>query len=245
VAVVVVAGLAVVLLAALLVHARSTSTPEARRSPPRSILPPGSSTPADPSASALTSLIVRQSDVPSSVTVQLLPGGNLTGDQPTLDLCNGSFPSEALRTARLQVVAVDNQNDVLLSTEAVLYRSAADAAQAFTELQRVVAACPSTPVVSPIGDPTVITKFNPPPDASWPQTPTVTRLAYDFVTTDASGQSAHYLAVYLRRGRALVGVYFSQPDQPQPTIAGQTTIQGIVGVFAQRLASLPANVVGG
>lgn len=246
VAVVVAAGLAVVLLAALLVHARSTSTStSAAGRSPSALQPPGSSVPTDPAASALTSLIVRQSDVPSSMTVELLPGGNQTGDQPTLDLCNGSFPSEALRSARLQVVAVDNQNNVVLSTEAVLYQNAAGAAQALSELQKVAAACPSTPVASPVGDPTVTTKFNPPPDASWPQTASVTRLAYDFVTTDDTGQSAHYMAVYLRRGRALLGVYFSQPDQAQPSVAGQTTIPGIVNVFAQRLASLPANVVGG
>jgi hypothetical protein len=243
---VVAAGLAVVVLAALLVHARSTSTSSAAsRSPSASRLPPASTTPADPAASVLPSVVVRQADVPSSLSVQLLPGGNLTGDQPTLDLCNASFPSEALRTARLQVVAADSQNNVVLSTEGVLYQNPAAAAQAFSELQQVAAKCPSTPVVSPVGDPTVITKFNPPPDGSWPQTPTVTRLAYDFVTTDAAGQSAHYLAVYLRRGRALLGVYFSQPDQPPPTVAGQTTIPGIVGVFAQRLADLPPDVVGG
>ena len=133
----------------------------------------------------------------------------------------------------------------MLSTEAVLYGTPAGAAQAFAELQRVAAACPSTPVVSPVGEPTTITRFNAPPDGSWPQTPTVNRLAYDFVTTDNTGQTGHFLAVYLQRGRALVGVYFSQPDQPQPAVAGQTTISGIVGVFADRLAKLPANVVGG
>jgi hypothetical protein len=50
--------------------------------------------------------------------------------------------------------------------------------------------------------------------------------------------------VYLRRGRALLGVYFSRPDGAQITVEGQTTIQEIVGVFAARLAALPTSVVG-
>ena len=40
-----------------------------------------------------------------------------------------------------------------------------------------------------------------------------------------------------------MGVYFSQPDAP-PIVAGQTGIPGIVGVFAERMAALPASVVG-
>ena len=66
----------------------------------------------------------------------------------------------------------------------------------------------------------------------------------DLTTTDESGQTTHSIAVYLQRGRALLGVYFSQADGAQAAVAGQTTIPGIVGVFAARLAALPVSVVG-
>jgi hypothetical protein len=204
---------------------------------------PAPSATSDPSSSALSSLIVKPADVAPTMTVTLLPGGGGLS-QPTLDICNGTFPSETRRTARLQDVVLDEQGQQALSTEAVLYRDPAGAAQAFTELKAVVAACPSTPVPSPVGEPTAITKFNAPPDASWPQTPTVNRLAYDFTSTDSSGQTYHSVAVYLQRGRALMGVYFSQPDTAQIAVGGQTTISGIVGVFAGRMAALPASVVG-
>ncbi len=87
----------------------------------------------------------------------------------------------------------------------------------------------------------MITKFSAPPDAGWPQTATVNRLAFDFTTYDGTGQPSHSIAVYLQRGRALLGVYFSQPDAP-PT--GKTTMADIVGVFAARLAALPTSMVG-
>jgi hypothetical protein len=64
-------------------------------------------------------------------------------------------------------------------------------------------------------------------------------------TADASGQPQHSIAVYLRRGRVLLGVYVPDPDAPQVAVAGQPSIPGIVNVFATRLAQLPASVVNG
>ena len=86
---------------------------------------------------------------------------------------------------------------------------------------------------------------NPAPDASWPQVAGVQRQAYDFTTTDEQGNSSESVAVYLRRGRALLGVYFSNPGQPQPAVDGQTTVAGIVDVLAKRMAALPTSVVNG
>jgi hypothetical protein len=100
-------------------------------------------------------------------------------------------------------------------------------------------------VKSPVGDDTVTTKFRSAPDGLWPRTPSVQRLAYDFVTTDAAtGEAAHSVAVYLRRGRVLMGIYFARPDGAQDAVAGRTTIAGIVAVFEARLATVPASVAG-
>ena len=197
----------------------------------------------DPSAGALLSLVVKPEDVPSTVRVIVFPGGDGLS-QPTLDLCNGRYPSESSRTARLQDAVVDAEGRVVLSTEAVLYRDSGGTTQAFSELGSVVAACPGTPVESPVGQPTAVTTFHAPPDSAWPQTPTVTRQAYDLTSGDASGEQTRTIAVYLQRGRALLAVYFPQPEGPQVPVEGQTTIEGIVGVFAGRLAALPTSVVG-
>jgi hypothetical protein len=206
---------------------------------------PGAGTTPGPVNSALNSIVIRQSDVPTTVTVVTESGDDSVAGAPTLDLCNATFPSESLRTARLQPTAVDDQGSPLISTEAVLYSSPAATAQAFAELRSAAAKCPATPVSSPVGDPTVATRFNAAPDASWPQTPTVERLAFDFVVTSASGQSQHFLSVFLRRGQVLEGLYFYQPDGAQVPVTGQTTMAGIVGVFAGRIAQLPASAVGG
>jgi hypothetical protein len=212
---------------------------------PGTTTPAAPAAPADPSASALSGLVVGQADVASTVIVARIPGGGQVSGEATLDLCNGTFPSESLRTARLQVAALDAQGNASLSTEAVLYSNPAATAQAFAELKATAAKCPASPVVSPVGEPTTTTHFNAAPDAAWPQTATVERAAFDFVATDQSGQAQHSIAVYLRRGRALMGVYFSQPDGPQIAVGGQTTIAGIVNLFATRMANLPASVVNG
>lgn len=211
-------------------------------SSPTTTIPPASS---DPAAPALSRAVLQQSDVPPGYIVGLIQGGNSVTGEATLDLCNGTFPSEALRTAREQVAAIDAQGNDVLSTEGVAYRNAAATVQAFHELKSVAARCPSTPVVSPVGEPTVTTHFNPPPDGSWPNVAGVSRLAYDFVTTDLVGTTEHSVAVYLRRGRILMGVYFPNPGPNQVAVDGRTTMAGIVEIFADRLAQLPASLVGG
>jgi len=113
------------------------------------------------------------------------------------------------------------------------------------ELKSVAAHCPSTPVPSPVGGDTQTTRFRRAPDGAWHRTPSVERLAYDFVATyPATGESSHSIAVYLRRGRMLMGLYFAQPDAPQEAVDGRTTIAGIVGVFEARMAKVPARVAG-
>jgi hypothetical protein len=204
---------------------------------------PSTPAPDTPGAAALSGLVVRQADLPSSSSVQLIPGGNQVADQVTLDLCNGSFPSESLRKARLQVAAVDAQGAVTLSTEAVLYADGGATAQAFAELSSVAASCPSTPVSSPVGGTPVTTVFGPAPDGAWPQTATVERRAFAFTTTLRSGQPNQNIAVYLRRGAVLLGLYFPDPGGTIPTIAGQSTLPGIVSAFSGRLAQLPESVV--
>ncbi len=222
----------------------STSTSSLSGPEPSTGLSPSTSAPppsagSDPSATALGALIVKPEDVPETADVVLLPGGaGLT--QPTLDLCSGRFPSESRRSARIQDAVLDTTGTLVFSTEAVLYADSGGTTQAFAELEAVVAACPKTRV----GQPPVLTTFNPPPDAAWPQTPTVNRRAYDFTSDDGAGRTTRTIAVYLRRGRALLGVYFSQPDGAQLPVAGQTTVEGIVGVFADRMAALPTSVVG-
>jgi hypothetical protein len=196
-------------------------------------------------ASVLGGLVLRQSEVPPADLVSLLNQGTDLSI-PTLDLCNGTFPSEAARTARRQVALTDGNGGVRISTEAVLYRNVSQSVEAFSELRTVASQCPHTPVVSPVGEGIAITTFRAPPDGAWPKVENVERLAYDFTSTDATdGTAVHSVAVYLRRGRALVGVYFATPDGAQPAVSGRTTIAGIVNLFESRLAAVPSGPIHG
>ena len=237
-------GSAIGMIAALVVVAlvvgfgTATVVLNARDSSPKSAVE------TRPDSSVLDGLIVRQSDAPLGATVFPLDHGNDV-TVATLDLCNGHFPSEAQRVARRQVVLVDELGVTQLSTEAVLYAQPSGSTQAFGELRSVTAHCPPNPVKSPVGEDTTKTKFRAAPDGSWPRTPTVDRLAFDFVSTDTAGKSVHSVAIYLRRGRALMGLYFTRPDRPQTAIAGHTTIPTIVAFFEARLADAPAGAISG
>jgi hypothetical protein len=237
--------LVAVVMAATVRDLASGSSRPTLRATGRDPLTPSPSAPSgstDPSAPLLAGLIVTDADVAPALTVAGLPDGNSL-NQPTLDLCNGTFPSEGMRTARLQVAAVDRQGDTSLSTEAVLYSSGAGTTAAFNELKKNAATCPDGPVDSPSGEPPVTTRFGPAPDTGWPQVPTVERLAYAFDSISASGEKTHSVAVYLRRGRALLGVYFSHADAPTAVVEGHTALGEIVNVFANRLAKLPIEAV--
>jgi hypothetical protein len=209
---------------------------------PGSTAPPSSDN--DKDAGALSGVVVQSKDVTAGYEVALIQNGDKVGGTTTLDLCNGTYASESLRTARLQVAETDPTGNLVMSTEAVLYHDAKDANEAFGELRSVTARCPKQPVVSPVGEQTVTTTFQAPPDRDWHTADGVDRLAYALTTVDTQGQQEQSIAVYLRRGRALLGVYFSDPSGAQPAVDGKTTIPAIVTLFSQRLAGLPSSVTG-
>jgi hypothetical protein len=234
----------VAVMAAAAVDLTKESTPSYRGSGGADLTPSPTapSQSRDPSAGLLASLIVNDTDVGPTLTVSGLQGGNGL-NVPTLDLCNGTFPSESQRTARLQVAAVDGQGQTALSTEAVLYSSGAGTAAAFSQLKDTAAACPDKPVESPVGLPAVTTRFGPAPDAGWAEVPSVERLAFAFETISETGESTRSVAVYLRRGRALLGVYFSHAEAPTAVVEGKTALGDIVNIFANRLAKLPVAAI--
>lgn len=194
---------------------------------------PGSASPGTPRPAELGTLAelgLRQSDVEPGVFVLPIDGGLHVAGETTLDLCDGTFPSESQRTARVQVAGYRSDGRVGVSTEAVQYASAAAVDQAWDEIREVARTC----VTSSPG-----TVLGPAPDTSWPRVDGVRRLAYDLRATDASGQVGHYVVVYLSRGNVLLGVYFPSPEGAQTSVEGADTVPGIVHVFEERLAEIP------
>ena len=193
---------------------------------------------------ALPHLSIQQTDVSDEYTVTLFPNGTDAQGVPTLDLCAATYPSEALRLARRQVAVVDGEQRLLLSTEAVAYRDPDATAQAFKELREVRASCPPEFRPNDSGS-QVLSTFADDLDTNWAPPPTgVERLAYDVIMVYDSGEVSRTLAVYLRRGRILLGVYFFiQPDAPIPSVQAQPTLERIVGVFSTRMTELAPAVV--
>lgn len=213
---------------------------------PPPTVPPATSPPVttapDPDAAALRRLVVQPGDVPSDYQVDLIPGGDETGEQVTLDLCDGAFPSETRRAARRQVAAVDDRATRWFSTEAVLYENPAAARQALRELEQARSDCPTTPQLLPSGD-LAVTTFAAPPDRAWPEVAGVTRQAYDYTRSDVLFNEQRSVAVYLVRGRALLALYFVDVDTALIPVRRETTLADITNLFERRLAALPESVV--
>ena len=109
---------------------------------------------SDASTPNLAAVVLRSSQVGPGYTRHVLPNGRTVVGQVTLDLCGASYPSEAQRTARLQVEYVHPQPAPTLSNEVVSYRPGGTQ-EAIAELNRAAKNCPST--VIPVGGTSPVT----------------------------------------------------------------------------------------
>ena len=98
---------------------------------------------------ALGKLALRPAQVGSGYRMSLLPNGNRVSGEVSLDLCGQRFPSETLRTARLQVAYRHQGNVVQVSNELVRYRPGG-ALEAMRELRYVAVHCPRGPLTGPV-----------------------------------------------------------------------------------------------
>jgi hypothetical protein len=101
------------------------------------------------SGSVLTRVVLRPSQVGPGYRLRLLPGGHGVLGFVTLDLCGFTFPSEGLRTARLQVVYARRGAAVQLSNEVVTYLPGG-ARQALREVAYAARHCPRHAVGSTV-----------------------------------------------------------------------------------------------
>jgi hypothetical protein len=99
--------------------------------------------------SVLTRVVLRPSQVGPGYRLQQRPDGHGVRGLVTLDLCGFTFPSERLRTARLQVNYVRRGAAVQLSNEVVTY-SRGGAEQALREVAHAARHCPRGPVGSTV-----------------------------------------------------------------------------------------------
>jgi hypothetical protein len=181
---------------------------------------PGSSSAnaaSSPTGDPLSSIGLTPADLPAGDTMKLLPGGDQAAGQVTLDMCGADFPSETLRTDRLQHAATNSSGKRVVSDEAVRYRSASAAAQALTELRKAVSGCdPSTFQISHVEEmPPLQYALVPLPESQ------LTGLAKDHVgfsatLTSQTGKTESTVLIFQRRGAMLVGIYGAIPETTLP-----------------------------
>jgi hypothetical protein len=125
--------------------------------------------------------------------------------QRTLDLCGTkNYPSESLRSDRLQVDYLKQNSALGLSNEVVTYKDAG-AAQALREVQRHAQTCPSKPIAFE-GQPPLVYHFTRVKDSKLLQGYVALRIDISGTIKGKAVRAIRY-AVYQRFGNVLSGVY--------------------------------------
>jgi hypothetical protein len=153
----------------------------------------------------LSHVILSAAQVGQGYVRKLLPGGDSVIDETTLDLCNGTFPSEALRTDRLQTTYTRSGSSLYLSNEVVDYVSGG-ADQALQEVGATAAACEQKPSVQKQGS--VVLTISAKPLHTTGLTPGAIAVRLEIVSTDGKKKVRETgIAVYQVEGDTLSGVY--------------------------------------
>lgn len=100
----------------------------------------------------VTKLALRAAEVGPGYRAQVIPGGRQVKGRVTLDLCGFRYPSDALRTSRIQMDYQHPRDPLVLSNEVVRYRGNG-ARQAIGELEWAAAHCPKGNKLTRIYDP--------------------------------------------------------------------------------------------
>lgn len=107
--------------------------------------------PARSSSPPVNRIVLRAAQVGPGYAFKLRPDSHCLQSCVTLDMCGFTFPSELLRTSRLQVNYVHKQPSVTVSNEVVTYRRRPNGAKlALSEATYAAGHCPKGPVRSTI-----------------------------------------------------------------------------------------------
>jgi hypothetical protein len=153
----------------------------------------------------LSHVVLTGSQVAAGYKLSSFPFGTSFIGEPTLDLCAASYPSEALRTARLQVRYTHKAKGVDVSNEVVRY-SGGGAQQALGEVGDVARACAAKAAVVKQGTVTETYNVRPLTDPKLPSGAIVVKLTIT-VRKGKQQQSQTGVAIYQAKGNTLSGVY--------------------------------------
>jgi hypothetical protein len=154
----------------------------------------------------LNGLILRAAQVGAGYHLQQRPDGHGATGYVTLDLCGFAFPSESLRTDRLQVNYVHSGKAVQASNEVVTYRTGG-ARQALAEVTHAAMHCPRGPVGSNVkGVPPLTYRISEITDARLLPQHLALRIRYSG-TIKGKHREDTVIAVYQIRRNVLSGFY--------------------------------------
>ena len=203
----------------------------------------------DPTQRTLATVLLQPSDVPSGLHVALDDQGTSLS-QPSLTYCGGAYPSESGREARRRTV-VENAagQSTGIVTEAVLYATVPDADAAMAELRSVSSSCPSPRTVAS-GTTTLTFTVVPSTDVDVSGfVPDADRVLVSTTVDDGTGAPYRVTRVWQRRGRVLVGLYYSgdtiaSGSTSTFTATDLSNVKVLGSTVAGRLDALDAAVVG-
>jgi len=152
----------------------------------------------------LSKLVLTPAQVGPGYVLQQRPDGHGT-TQRTLDLCGTSnYPSEKLRTARLQVNYLKPKAQYAISNEVVTYKPGG-AAQAMRELAQHAAHCPKKPIAAE-GQPPATYRITRITDSKLIKGSVAVQIRTTATVNGKKVMVVNY-AVYQRVGNVLSGVY--------------------------------------
>lgn len=203
---------------------------------------PTTSAPTDPAQQALASVSLQQADFGSGLTVALAADGTSLA-KPSLAYCDGTFTSEAGREARRRtIITPTGSRDI--STEAVYYRTVADASTALSEMRAAAAACP-THRTATAGDQTLVLDVVADPGIDTAGlVPAAQRLVIATDVDAGSGTDPYRLTrIWQQRGRVLVGLFYGSASTAF-TAQDRSDVALLSSGIAAHLDALSSEVTG-
>lgn len=161
-------------------------------------------------AALVGKVVLRPSQVGAGYTLSQIPGGQLVQGEPTLDFCGLKYPSEALRTARLQVTYAKN-GSFLASNEVVTYQPG-DAKQALREIVHAAGACPNGRVKGPASGVTNFVRHTSVLHVSGLLPGSVAILDVESGTVNGKRVTTRSVEIFQVRGNVLSAVYGRGPS---------------------------------
>ncbi len=153
----------------------------------------------------LSHVVLTGSQVGSGYALEAYPFGNSIIGEATLDLCGASYPSEVLRTGRLQVRYAHSGKSLTVSNEVVTYVPGG-AKEALKEVSEVATACAKKPAVLKQAGVTETYKVSFLKDTRLPAGAIAVRIEIKLVKGKKHSTQTG-VAVYQIKGNTLSGLY--------------------------------------